>query len=82
MEHAWCVNRKTGKVVDPTWDNTEENVYFGIPFNRKWLLKHVLKKQTYGILSGYKNWDMPHLTGKLKPKFDYGIKNILTPPFK
>lgn len=38
MEHAWLVDNR-GSVIDPTWDDPEENDYFGIAFKREFVVK-------------------------------------------
>jgi hypothetical protein len=48
--HAWAVT-KDGKVVDPTWDNPEDNTYFGVKYDRAKYLKHIYKAKFYGVMS-------------------------------
>ena len=50
--HAWAVDQKTGKVVDPTWDKPEECRYYGVRYDRKKYLKHIVKAKMYGVLGG------------------------------
>jgi hypothetical protein len=38
MQHAWLVDDR-GSVIDPTWDDPEENDYFGIAFKRAFVVK-------------------------------------------
>jgi hypothetical protein len=40
VQHAWLVDR-AGKVIDPTWDDTKDHVYFGIAFNRAFVMSMV-----------------------------------------
>ena len=50
IEHAWCVDPKTGCVIDPTWtDGTE---YFGVPFDHIFVCKTILRKGTSSVF-----WD-------------------------
>ncbi len=53
--HAWCLDLKTGLVVDPTWVGIDEDRdYFGIPFTNKFLLKTIHSRGMYGIIE---NWE-------------------------
>lgn len=66
IEHAWCVNRK-GIVVDPTLVMSDygPNGYFGVAFNRRFVMQTALKSQYYGIFS-YTNPDLEALlTGEI-----------------
>lgn len=36
IQHAWLVDR-AGAVIDTTWDNTKEHVYFGIAFTQSFV---------------------------------------------
>lgn len=47
--HAWGVT-KDGKVVDPTWDHPESNRYFGVKYDEKKYLSHIMKTRYYGVL--------------------------------
>lgn len=51
IDHAWLINRKTGRVVDPTIKNNEyARGYFGIPFCT-WYLNLVLyKTKVWGLI--------------------------------
>lgn len=37
VQHAWLVDA-AGKVIDPTWEHTRDHVYFGIAFERAFVL--------------------------------------------
>lgn len=51
--HAWAVEKKSGKVVDNTWDNRgSKNKYYGKTYNRKKLFRHIVKSGMYGVLGG------------------------------
>lgn len=56
VAHAWCVDLRTGLVVDPTWAAIggvgEE--YLGIPFLTEFLRLSLLNREVYGILE---NWE-------------------------
>jgi len=49
FEHAWCVDPKTGTVIDPTLQAAE---YFGIPFDSKYVSKTIARKDTYSVFIG------------------------------
>lgn len=49
MQHAWLVDAND-KVIDPTWRNTDDNLYFGIVFDTKFVLDLMQIKRTTGIL--------------------------------
>lgn len=49
FEHAWCVD-KAGKVIDPTWQDPETSVYFGIEFDDDFITKVQLDTETYGVI--------------------------------
>lgn len=38
IQHAWLVDRE-GAVIDTTWDNAREHIYFGIAFTRSFVSK-------------------------------------------
>lgn len=58
IDHAWCVNRKTGKVVDPTLkDGSNTKAYFGIPFSTEYLEEVVFSKKFWGLIS-HTNMDL------------------------
>lgn len=47
-EHAWCVHE--GKVVDPTWPESERAGYYGVHFPIDYVAKVVNDTQYYGVL--------------------------------
>jgi hypothetical protein len=55
MPHAWLVD-SDGNVIDPTWDKTYGDDYFGVEIPTQTLLKVILKTDQYGVLS-FENWD-------------------------
>ncbi|MBP2489005.1 hypothetical protein JOH50_004732 [Rhizobium leguminosarum] len=51
MQHAWLVDRQ-GLVVDPTWENAHEHLYFGVVFRTSFVLDMlVLADLEPGLLS-------------------------------
>lgn len=50
VQHAWLVDA-AGEVVDPTWDDTHEHVYFGIAFKRSFVAETLARNNSEpGIL--------------------------------
>lgn len=47
--HGWAVT-KDGQVVDPTWRDSAETTYFGVRYDRKAYLKHIVKAKFFGLL--------------------------------
>jgi hypothetical protein len=48
--HGWVVDRD-GRVLDPTWAPSQESrIYFGVPFNKTWLLKSLCRSKLWGVL--------------------------------
>jgi hypothetical protein len=52
VQHAWAIDKKTGAVVDNTWDKPEESRYFGVRYDRKAYFKHLTKTKMFGVLGG------------------------------
>lgn len=50
MQHAWLVDADN-KVIDPTWRDATENLYFGIVFETRFVLDLLRIKQRAGILA-------------------------------
>lgn len=62
VQHAWAVDQE-GNVIDPTWDDGLE--YFGVPFDRKYIISVILDNNYYGVIDNYSShW--PLITGKHK----------------
>lgn len=49
--HAWCVDDR-GRVVDPTW-RKRGTEYFGIAFDRKYVLRALLTNGHYGLIDAW-----------------------------
>lgn len=71
LHHAWVVNEQ-GKVIDLTWDDAEDCLYFGVSLDQKELLNRLRQTGSYGVLfRNYKvdkdyiyqqfNWQIPEL---------------------
>ena len=41
IHHAWAIDTKTGKVIDPTWGHNNGLVYFGIRHERNMVVEFV-----------------------------------------
>lgn len=46
--HAWVVT-KDNQVIDPTWENTEQAAYYGIPFDTQFLRERIFSQGFWGI---------------------------------
>jgi len=49
FEHAWLVDAQ-GHVIDLTWDDSENAVYYGVTFKGKFVLDAMRKTRHFGIL--------------------------------
>jgi hypothetical protein len=51
IDHAWLVEKKTGKVVDPTlgWQPTSR--YFGVAYDKRFLVKKMRQNEYFGVHS-------------------------------
>jgi hypothetical protein len=58
--HAWCIDPK-GNIIDNTWN--EGICYFGVPFNKIYVLKAVTQQGKYGVIDNWKN-SWPLLRGE------------------
>lgn len=58
VEHAWCLDRKTGLIVDPTWN--EGHDYIGVPIQRAyaWRVLRAGRQVVFDWEGGY-----PIITG-------------------
>jgi hypothetical protein len=61
-EHAFCLDRDNDwEIVDPTWRNTKDGAYLGIPFRTDFLRNQLMTTERYGLLDSW--WaDYPILT--------------------
>lgn len=53
VHHAWCVTRR-GTVIDPTWNDSIQYQYYGIPINQKYLRESLLTYGMYGLIDLWK----------------------------
>jgi len=73
--HAWCIERASGVVVDPTWKEgiTNEPVlhadYYGISMQPGFMARVMLQSKTYGVLEGVA-WEI------LTKQADYHIEDM------
>lgn len=49
IHHAWAVDAQ-GRVIDPTWDDPETCVYFGVPFDTEEMYRLIEESGSYGLL--------------------------------
>jgi hypothetical protein len=59
--HAWCVD-ENGVVVDPTWRDPANSLYYGVAFRLDYVLETVGERGYYGIIENHEQ-DFPLLTG-------------------
>lgn len=57
IEHAWCVDEKTGDLVDTTWKSPETGVYYGVPVPRDMLLRITHQTGRYGVFDTGRGFD-------------------------
>jgi hypothetical protein len=51
-EHAWVLDSENGyEVVDPTWRDTKDGLYLGIPINPHYLRRQLVANKVYGLLN-------------------------------
>ena len=64
IPHAYCVDEE-GNVVDPTWDDQEDCIYFGVKFSSEYTYETIMRTQIYGLIENYKE-RFPLYMGKHK----------------
>ena len=75
VHHAWVVDLD-GSVIDPTWKDPENSTYFGVPFEREYLLETIQESGYYGLIDNFKmRW--PLLTGA-DPKSKFFSKRFMS----
>lgn len=74
MQHAWLVDADN-KVIDPTWRDVADNLYFGIVFETSFVLDLLRIKQSAGILVDAVGMRRHYGTEKL---FESGICRLAT----
>jgi len=50
FQHAWVVDRTTGKVIDPTWPYRSDLRYYGVAYDKKKYMKMASRAKFYGVL--------------------------------
>lgn len=72
--HAWCIDKYTHEIWDPTWltERTADAVYCGLPFSFLFVIQVILKNKVYGVLDGL--W-------RDKEVYSYPIRDILHKDF-
>ena len=61
IDHAWCVDARTLRVVDPTCNEGGE--YLGVPFRLEYLCRIALEGGDFGVINNLA-MDSPLLTGE------------------
>src|SRR5215471_15258739 len=59
--HAWCYDRKTGLIVDPTWKDGVD--YVGVPIRTPYTCEAILKYNYAGSLIEDREHGYPLITG-------------------
>ncbi|MGR3270501.1 hypothetical protein [Thalassococcus profundi] len=62
FHHAWCVDRRSGFVCDPTWRDAPDAVYLGVHVPRRTLMSNLHATGMFGILD--KGCGFEHATVK------------------
>ena len=52
IDHAWLVDKQTGKVVDPTLGWQPKARYFGVQYSKQFVTKKLLQNKYHGLHSG------------------------------
>jgi hypothetical protein len=50
--HGWAVDKKSGQVVDRTWDNPQDAKYYGVTYDRQKYISHIARTGHHGVLGG------------------------------
>lgn len=74
-EHAWVLDKDNNySVVDNTWENPEDSIYLGIPFQEQFVIEAAVKRGYYGLLDDWQNqWPLarePDNSKFLHPDYD------------
>ncbi|TAU07807.1 hypothetical protein ELI55_24615 [Rhizobium ruizarguesonis] len=74
MQHAWLVDADN-KVIDPTWRDVADNLYFGIVFETKFFLDLLRTNKSAGILVDAVAMRRHYATAEL---FELGLARFAT----
>lgn len=76
--HAWVTDDK-GNAYDVTWPYNPKNAYYGVPFDKMFVIKTMLRTGVYGILDDWRSgW--PLLSGESKPEEYLHREEVLVSP--
>lgn len=53
VHHAWCVTRR-GTVIDPTWNDSIQHQYYGVPIKHSYLTGSIRDYGVYGVIDLWK----------------------------
>jgi hypothetical protein len=78
-EHAWLLDRQNNhSVIDPTWRDTKDGAYLGIPFSTEYLTTQLMEHKVYGLLdTPWSRWPLRTL-----PPEAYLHKDVIIPDFE
>lgn len=48
--HAWCIDRETGLIIEPTLEHPQDYHYIGITIPKKLLMTELYRNGVYGLL--------------------------------
>jgi hypothetical protein len=51
IDHAWLADKQTGEVVDPTLGWRPKAQYFGVKFDKPFVMKKLVQNGHYGLFS-------------------------------
>jgi hypothetical protein len=77
LEHAWLIDNKTGRVIDPTIRKRGgAEGYFGVPIKRDYLRKTINRNKYYGVFY-WQNWGrvLADNPADIVAKLEYGASN-------
>jgi hypothetical protein len=75
LEHAWCVHKDTGEVVDTVWKNKHQGIgYSGIPLAGDFINKVLARAGTYGVIP---NLHLSFFSCKLKDIVHHNFHSLL-----
>lgn len=76
IQHAWVIDDKEN-VIDTTWNDPEDCIYMGVPFDREILRKETFDNGYYGLFTGEVMVNVDFLL-----RVDPGLREFLPDRFK
>lgn len=72
VHHAWLTDAE-GRVIDPTWPDSETAQYFGVLFDRPTVLMETVERRVYGLLDTGRGYNRD-----LMYRLDPALESIIT----